>query len=514
MSGKDKVIRFRDEFYPGVKLTFVDAESPQELYNILSGNVPPTEPPPVDYEYFINVPNIYSQRDSRWSNDKLGQPCSIKTIGNWGCLLVCYIMWERTKQISTRDPKTGNIHYTNSGCFNCQNILGGALKTANPNTIDYIGWLWEYDSRFYTRLDEHLRLGFPVPIEVDLHPDTGQWDQHWVLVNGKTMSGDYVACDPWTGDQINVRQKYQNKIKQGVFYQTKQPQQNDVRIGLHMSADGGDGVGFPQPLMQEISELRPKVIKYLSNHSVNMIQNTCSPQLNPLIILRAFLSWGGRAITSQQFYDWTISDVTRSVHTLTNMGIPSNKIVIEIHNEPNLYSEGFGYSWNSGSQWGEFSERVLNLYRQSLQGFLFCPGGLSPGGNVQGIRADSRAFLGEFGSHINSYDYNAVHLYTESNWENDIWWLIENETKQKKILITECSYLQSVDGDSYALKLNQLIEILKTKPLVEGVTFFCSSGSNPDFYDEYWIRSNDPYIPHHNIQSRGVAKKLRQLQPV
>ena len=281
--------------------------------------------------------------------------------------------------------------------------------------------------------------------------------------------------------------------------------------GLHMSADPGDIRHGPGGVaeFEEAKTLRPGVIKVLSSHAPNSIAELYGDQVsignapNVHWIIRSFLSWGQRNVTPNQFFDWTFSDTQRSVNVLRGFGVPWSRIHVEIHNEPNLALEGWGYSWHNGGQFAAWANAVLDLYKANLPYVGYMYPGLSPGGSIGGIRYDSNAFLSESEPFLNRCNSVGAHMYWTLNSpiSSEIWWVDRHLRYNKNIWITEASYKQNnnasgaVIGDQYKL----FVQALRQRPLVKGVTYFVASASDPDFLEECWIRGR---------QSHGIAQRI------
>lgn len=292
-------------------------------------------------------------------------------------------------------------------------------------------------------------------------------------------------------------------------------------VGIHASADGGRGVGWEQPVRGEIVALQPEVVKFQSSHDPQVIDTIVSDNKHhiQMYIVRAFLSWGDRRLTSKKFVDSTISDTKRSVDQIKAHGVPDKKIIIELHNEPNLMAEGLSFSWQNGTECVEFFTDVLDQYKTQMPNVQYGLGALSPGGEIRHIRRDSTVFLEEMLRHPRwgDFDVHLVHLYTRNNWENDIWWLDHCQTKTPTmpIWVTESSWhvADNTPGVTYAAKLVELVNLLDRRP-TKGITFYCISGSNSEFFHEVWCRGQDRANPQKNMVSRDIAAELRRLRPL
>ena len=183
-----------------------------------------------------------------------------------------------------------------------------------------------------------------------------------------------------------------------------------ANIGLHASADPGNLYGG-EAEFHEFRTLKPGVIKLLSAHSQSSVRRLALENHNVQWIIRAFLSFRGRSITPQQFYEWTSNDLTRTIETLRTAGVADANIWVEIHNEPNLVNEGWTTSWQNGSQFADWLKAVKAKYQQAFPHVNYIYPGLSPGADVAGIRTDSTRFLAARETAVYAYYAVAVHFY-------------------------------------------------------------------------------------------------------
>lgn len=137
-----------------------------------------------------------SQRDPLWADVRLGEIGSPKTIGEWGCLLVCLSMTAKAMGKSS-DPLTLQERLLqNQGFLDLYLTRWDALSQAFQDVI-YDGRL-ENSPDMLERINASLALGIPVPVHVDMTRDTPytEFDQHWVLIVGRD-GDDYRINDPW-----------------------------------------------------------------------------------------------------------------------------------------------------------------------------------------------------------------------------------------------------------------------------------------------------------------------------
>jgi hypothetical protein len=288
------------------------------------------------------------------------------------------------------------------------------------------------------------------------------------------------------------------------------PTPGSARMGLHASADPGDighGPGGTAEF-EEFKILRPGVIKVLSAHAGPSIGRLHDDQVsvgNTAVhyIIRVFLSWGGRSISPQQFFNDTINDTMRATDALRARNVSWDRIHIELHNEPNLTQEGLGHSWSNGISFATWANTALDLHRNVLPNPRYMYPGLSPGGG-NSDRYDSSAFLTESQNFLTRCDSVGVHLYWTPNTgiEREIWWLDRHLQYNRPIWVTESSYKQNgnANGQTIANQYKQFVQVLKQRSLVQGVTFFVASASNQEFLEESWIRQGSSW---------GIAAAIR-----
>lgn len=281
-------------------------------------------------------------------------------------------------------------------------------------------------------------------------------------------------------------------------------------IGLHARADPGD------ISEAEFAEFRALfggvnfgVIKVLSAHPRESVLRLANENPGCRWIVRSFLSWGGRNITPEQFYDWTRADVDRTVDALMGVGVTSHDIIIELHNEPNLADEGMWHSWNTGFEFGTWLFNVMSLYRANRPVLRLAFPGLSPGGDVAGIRYDENRFLSEAYSIASICNAICFHEY----WSDAFPLRDGGQSKKYRELFTLnppmelwCSEASRNDYPAtrpvglYAAEYAEWLNYVAAWDIA-GVTFFVASASNPRFVSEAWVNEIGT--------SKGIAAQLR-----
>lgn len=162
----------------------------------------------------LNVP-LFSQRDPRWANDRMGN--SYITLGQEGCLVTCTASLLNFLGIKV-DPKTYNALLTARSGYAPPNLMywkmPDVLWQGEVERAEYSGWFsggkgWE---AFANAI---LESGRPALAHVDFVPG-GAVNQHWVLLIGK-VDGVWWCYDPWYGAVAALGARY-NGIYRIVSY--------------------------------------------------------------------------------------------------------------------------------------------------------------------------------------------------------------------------------------------------------------------------------------------------------
>jgi len=111
--------------------------------------------------------------------------------------------------------------------------------------------------------------------------------------------------------------------------------------------------------------------------------------------------------TAQRFLDLTMPILKEYYAAL---GVPRD-MMIAIHNEPNLISEGLGKGWQDGAGFAAFFATVAQTYRSAFPSCKLGYPALSPGTGVQDIRADERTFAQQSIAAIRASDWIGLHAY-------------------------------------------------------------------------------------------------------
>lgn len=334
-------------------------------------------------------------------------------------------------------------------------------------------WYCHKDS-VYTQVGQHVERGTPLG---ELGDTGGPWAEH---VHMNLVVPGYGATTGYVVKNVVDPDPYVQKIAQ------QPPANGRILTGLHMTADGRP---YTPADRENLKALKPDTITVLSMHNDSDIAWAANTFPYADFVVRMFLSFGGRNITPQQFVNDTLSDTIR---TLNALGGRSR--VIQIHNEPNLTSEGLGASWPNGVSFNLWYQDVLARLRTALPNERFIFPGLSPGGTVAGIREDSNQFLQSCRQAIALSDGLGAHTY----WATQRGWPMSRAVAEidamiasfpiMPIWITECSNNRiGITAQQKAVEYAQFGSLMGDRGNVMGLTFFVASAGNPLYG---WSTSN------------------------
>jgi len=144
----------------------------------------------------IKLPQIYSQLDPKWKNQKLGT--SSVTIKNFGCLVsvmamvACYYGKKET-------PETLDTWLTQNKGYQSKNLYkwfeGLTKKYPDIKCEGLFGVPYPLNKTQEAEIANELSNNRPVVVQVDYNPMTAVLDGHWCLIVDKKY-GVYQIADP------------------------------------------------------------------------------------------------------------------------------------------------------------------------------------------------------------------------------------------------------------------------------------------------------------------------------
>ncbi|GAG24497.1 unnamed protein product [marine sediment metagenome] len=213
-------------------------------------------------------------------------------------------------------------------------------------------------------------------------------------------------------------------------------------------------------------------------------------QINPdmFIVVRLFVDLSNRIMTPYEFVRDAVNDVA--------MYYAKGVRFFEVHNEPNLMQEGLGQSWQDGRGFATWFQTAVDLMKEQYPDALFGWPGLSPGGDVPGMRMSAGRFLNEASATVHAADWIGIHCYflTDSEMTHEhaggFWKLYQEEYPGKLLLITEFSNPSiQVSKSAKALQYVDYYDWLRNqKPLAAAFCFI--SSASVGFEHETWVGSD------------------------
>lgn len=465
---------FRDTYYPGTKIEYRDV--PGRAADPLAGiQLGPLLDQPYVYTSLFNSPRDY---DNDGINEALHEGIDADVLGTGD---------SKANVLATYDGVVDRSLDSTGGYGQYVRLLH------SYNGIQFYTRYAHLDARFVTA-GQSVKKGQPVGEVGDTGKVTGEHVHFNIEGIGFGNTGYVVA---------NVINPISYLPDPSVV---TPPVSSSPVAGLHASADPGDLYGKDAEFA-EFRALDGGVVKVLSAHSESSIRRLESENKGVEWIVRAFLNFGGRNISPQQFYNDTIGDTQRAINALKSQGVPSGKIWVELHNEPNLVQEGLGASWMTGYGFGNWLSSVLDLYRAALPSVKYITPGLSPGWSSPGERADSGEFWSEIPlSIIKRFDGIGVHAY----WSKDfamstaVAEVAKYQDYGMPVWVTEASRNDrpALSTTDYGTEYATFVKELRHVGNVKGVTFFVASASNPYFGPECFVT---------NGVSKGWSAKIAQL---
>ena len=116
----------------------------------------------------------------------------------------------------------------------------------------------------------------------------------------------------------------------------------------------------------------------------------------------------------QAFADDTLPRLREYRDALSSAFSPDTRMLIAVHNEPNVSVEGFGTAWRSGDEFTRWFLAVVQRYRSALLNVAIGFPALSPGGDLalpNISRMDEWRFADQCAEAINASDWVGVHAY-------------------------------------------------------------------------------------------------------
>lgn len=250
-------------------------------------------------------------------------------------------------------------------------------------------------------------------------------------------------------------------------------------VGAHTRADG--------PMMDAdlaaARIARMEAVKLMTTSRPENIDQLRQINSNMFIMVRMHAAFEGRTVRSDEFAHWMEGDMA----PFYAKGIR----YFELHNEPNLTLEGWRASWQDGREFGTWFLDVMGRLRAAFPEAKFGYPGLSPGGQISGLRMDSNAFMGGSEEAINRADWLAAHCY----WTDEVsmnmteagrsWEGVRRRHPDKLMFITEFANVSNQDTRSKGMQYAKYYEYLRNQPGLGAAFSFVLSASS-GFPEQVW----------------------------
>ncbi|NDJ54059.1 MAG: M23 family metallopeptidase [Chloroflexi bacterium] len=169
---------------------------------------------------------------------------------------------------------------------------------------------------------------------------------------------------------------------------------------------------------------------------------------------------------------------------------------VEVHSQPNLASRGFGRSWRSGREFGDWFLEVTGTLRPHFPEIQFGWPGLSTGSENPGLKRDYQLFLESAGSAVAQADWIGVNAYWTSEEEmlsergGLVYKWYRSEWPDKLLLITEFSNpAETVEWSVKGRQILRFYQHLRLQPGV-GAAFAFTLSAPHGYNNEVWRFEN------------------------
>jgi hypothetical protein len=178
---------------------------------------------------------------------------------------------------------------------------------------------------------------------------------------------------------------------------------NRCLVGLHSRADGP----VQPPDLEVIKAARIEAVKFLSSAQPADVDHVRAVRPDAFFMVRMFAGFNNRVVTPADFCSW----MEYELKPFYERGVR----YFEVHNEPNLQIEGWGYTWQDGRQFAAWFIDVIRRLRLLYPLAKFGYPGLSPGHTIPGQRLELALFLDQSDDAARAADWVGCHCY----WQDE-----------------------------------------------------------------------------------------------
>ncbi len=265
----------------------------------------------------------------------------------------------------------------------------------------------------------------------------------------------------------------------------------------------GLGMGNPQPLtlgqLRLVAQSKIEAFKMLAlphpDDNTRLIQRLRDIASIKFIAARLFF-----AVDASSKFRFSPQMFVDTVFSGANAAYQSGVRYFEVHNEPNLESEGMGWNWTSGADFGAWLTQAIAILRQRLPEGKFGFPGLSPQPNVP-------AFLDGATPAIHRCDWIGIHCYWQSSDQGQFpmtgveagmyWRGFRDRFPRKLLMITEFSNNSArVDPVEKGRQYARYYQLLRHEPNLGAAFAFALSWPGQDANGEGWeVDGRETAIP-------------------
>lgn len=231
----------------------------------------------------------------------------------------------------------------------------------------------------------------------------------------ETVDVDRIVPDQWskllnTSSDLWVHGNYLSTTDPGLPFVSPI---KASRVNLHMGAGGWSPTDPPNQLNIVASNkthamLVPTYHPEQAGEIIRLFRSAGVEQFVLRAVASTFPSRGGA---------WAAMAIPRLLPFVN--ALHTKTVMIQLHNEPNLYAEGLD-SWGDGKGYNKWFADARNAIVQAIPGAKIGFSPLSPGGDVPNVRIDEITFLKACAGAIGLSDWFAVHCYYGNADANDL----------------------------------------------------------------------------------------------
>ena len=233
-----------------------------------------------------------------------------------------------------------------------------------------------------------------------------------------------------------------------------------------------------------IKAARIEAVKFLSSAQPADVDQVRALRPDAFFMVRMFAGFNNRIVTPADFCSW----MEYELKPFYERGVR----YFEVHNEPNLQIEGWGYTWQDGRQFAAWFIDVIRRLRMLYPAAKFGYPGLSPGHTIPGQRLELALFLDQSDEAARAADWVGCHCY----WQDEAglrqpsgglgYEDYRRRFPDKLLFVTEFSNTSpTVDAQTKGTQYVEFYRRLRVAPGV-GAAFAFVASASANFPHEVW----------------------------